>query len=101
LFLLMPPRRQDDIMDVDSGESDASLDYDEPRRKGKGKAPKKKDKGKGKVTEVSVTPGQLARFSFGKILMREAFRLPTHGRHPSSGLGIQSKKMSLEVSKLQ
>ena len=54
LFLPMPPRRQDDIMDVNSDESDASLDYDEPRRKGKGKAPKKKDKGKSKVTEVSL-----------------------------------------------
>jgi len=56
LCLPMPPRRQDDIMDVDSDESDALLDYDEPRRKGKGKAPKKKDKGKGKVTEVGITP---------------------------------------------
>ena len=45
-------------MDVGS-ESDASLDYDEPRRKGKGKAPKKKDKRKSKVTEVSITPGCL------------------------------------------
>jgi len=53
LFLPMPPRRQDDIMDVNSDQSDASLDYDEPRRKAKGKAPKKKDKGKSKVTEVS------------------------------------------------
>lgn len=44
-------------MDVDSDESDALLDYDEPRRKGKGKAPKKKDKGKGKFTEVGITPG--------------------------------------------
>ncbi|KAF9793443.1 Ssl1-like-domain-containing protein [Thelephora terrestris] len=48
----MPPRRHDDIMDVDSEGSDASLDYDGPRRKGKGKAPKKKDKGKSKVTEA-------------------------------------------------
>ena len=55
----MPPRRQDDIMDVDSDESDASLDYDAPRRKGKGKALKKKDKGKSKVTEVRITPGRL------------------------------------------
>ena len=54
----MPPRRHDDIMAIDSGESDGSLDYDEPRRKGKGKAPKKKDKGKGKVTEVGITPRQ-------------------------------------------
>ena len=45
-------------MAIDSGESDGSLDYDEPRRKGKGKAPKKKDKGKGKVTEVGITPRQ-------------------------------------------
>jgi len=52
LSLPMPPRRQDDIMDIDFGDSDASLDYDEPRRKGKGKAPKKKDKGKSKITEV-------------------------------------------------
>ena len=55
----MPPRRQDDFMDVNSDESDASLDYDGPRRKGKGKAPKKKDKGKSKVTEVSLLPGRL------------------------------------------
>ena len=55
----MPPRRQDDIMDVDSDDSDALIDYDEPRRKGKGKAPKKKDKGKSKVTEVSAIPGRL------------------------------------------
>ena len=55
----MPPRRQDDIMVVNSDESDASLDYDEPRRKGKGKAPKKKDKGKGKVTEVGIISGRL------------------------------------------
>lgn len=48
-------------MDVNSDESDASLDYDEPRRKGKGKAPKKKDKGKSKVTEVSVITGRLSR----------------------------------------
>ena len=59
LELPMPPRRQDDIMNVDSEESDASLDYDEPRRKGKGKAPKKRDKRKGKVTEVRITPGRL------------------------------------------
>ena len=56
LCLPMPPRRQDDIMDVDSDEFDALLDYDEPRRRGKGKAPKKKDKGKSKVTEVGITP---------------------------------------------
>ena len=55
----MPPRRQDDIMDIDSGDSDASLDYDVPRRKGKGKAPKQKDKGKGKLTEVRMIPGRL------------------------------------------
>ena len=46
-------------MDVDSGESDASLDYDAPKRKGKGKAPKKKDKGKSKVTEVSTVHRRL------------------------------------------
>ena len=45
-------------MDLDSGESDASIDYDEPRRKGKGKTAKKKDKGKGKVTEVSTHPAE-------------------------------------------
>lgn len=56
-FSPMPPRRHDDIMDVDSGDSDASLDYDEPRRKGKGKAPKQKEKGKGKATEVSRNSG--------------------------------------------
>jgi hypothetical protein len=55
----MPPRRHDDIMDVDSEGSDASLDYDGPRRKGKGKAPKRKDKGKSKVTEVSRNPKRL------------------------------------------
>lgn len=55
----MPPRRHDDIMDVDSDESVGSLDYDGPRRKGKGKAPKKKDKGKSKVTEVSTSLKQL------------------------------------------
>ena len=54
----MPPRRDDDLMDLDSGESDASIDYDEPRRKGKGKTAKKKDKGKGKVTEVSTHPAE-------------------------------------------
>ena len=45
-------------MNVDSDESDASLDYDVPRRKGKGKALKKKDKRKGKVTEVGITSGR-------------------------------------------
>ena len=58
-------------MDVNSDESDASLDYDEPRRKGKGKAPKKKDKGKSKVTEVSVIPRRLSRILLpGRVLMR-------------------------------
>ena len=57
----MPPRRQDDITDVNSDESDALLDYDEPRRKGK--APKKKDEGKGKVTEVGVISGRLKSFT--------------------------------------
>ena len=52
-------------MDVDSGESDASLDYDVPRRKGKGKAPKKKDKGKSKVTEVSAIPLRLDLLGIG------------------------------------
>ena len=60
----MPPRRQDDIMDVDPDESDASLDYDAPRRKGKGKAPKKKDKGKGKFTEVSIPPAHSRLFTY-------------------------------------
>lgn len=103
LGLSMSPQRQDDIMDIDSGDSDASLDYDVPRRKGKGKAPKKKDKGKGKVTEVSVIPGQskaAVDFSSGEC-SRRICRSPTHGRRPMSGLGIRSRRMSLGVSKLQ
>lgn len=91
-------------MDVNSEESDASLDYDEPRRKGKGKAPKKKDKGKNKVTEVSVTHGRLKPImgpSPWDEHSRERLRLPTHGRHPTLGLGIQSKRMNLEAFKLQ
>ena len=104
LSLSMPPRRQDDIMDVNSEESDASLDYDEPRRKGKGKAPKKKDKGKNKVTEVSVTHGRLKPImgpSPWDEHSRERLRLPMHGRHPTLGLGIQSRRMNLEAFRLQ
>ena len=87
-------------MDIDSNESDASLDYDEPRRKGKGKAPKKKDKRKSKITEVSTVP-ECSQIPFGIDTHEKSFRLPTRGRHLTLGLGTQSKKMSLEVCKLQ
>lgn len=54
----MPPRRNEDYMDIDSVSEDSFVEEDEPQisrsKKGKGKATErtKKDKGKAKAKEV-------------------------------------------------
>jgi hypothetical protein len=101
----MPPRKDDDFMDVDS-DSDISIPddrLDHGARKGKGKAKasdkRKRDKGKGKAKDA-VSPSSCHQ----STLIQDSpvgISKHIHGKHLIHAHGTQSKRMRREVCKVQ